>query len=454
MKTTIVIAAVLSFFLAFPCWGQSDATKLAAASGTDTLSMLEAVRTAYTDGRDNDVLLLADRALLEVTKAGGAGLRIAELHFWRGAALRRLGRHEEALVALDQAKALGFREPELHLERSLTHASLGHAQEADLERQEGERLLPDDLERRERLNYRWQQEAKEKTRFQLWFSPQFGYDSNIIGLDEDTPLQQGDVNFDSTFVGAYLDARYFLVRNENQIVRLNYQMMAREYPDERDVSYLDNIVSLVGRQPLANYLDLEVKGALEEAFLRDDGHFRSQRTVGPALLMQPLHEIQVRLWADWTDADYYASVPQEQDRDGQMLRGGVSFSIDLGGNWTVASYFSYNTYDAEGADYDSRGWEVGITLTPAPVAGILISPSISYGQQDYDNLNSFSNFTKKREDRPLRLTLAVTIRALESVIGYAPTLSVSYVRHESNIDAFDYSRWAPYFELGINVVSF
>lgn len=451
MRTmSIAITAILSLCVTqIPCWGQSEA-----AQETDALSMLEAVRSAYADRRDKDVLLLADRALLGVTKAGGVGLRIAELHFWRGAALRRLGRHEEALVALDQAKALGFREPELYLERSLTHSSLGHSQESDLERQEGERLLPDDLERRERLNYRWQQEAKDRTRLQLWFSPQFGYDSNIIGLDDDTPLQQGDVDFDSSFVGAYLDARYFLVRNENQILRLNYQALVREYPDESDVSYVDNVVALVGRQPLLEYLDLEVRASLEEAFLRDDGHFRSQRTVGPALLMQPFHEVQIRLWGDWTDADYYASVPQEQDRDGEMVRGGVSFAIDLGRSWTIAPYASYNKYDAEGADYDSSGWEVGVTITPEAVAGILISPSISYGEQDYDNLNSFANFTKKREDRPLRATLTITIRALEKVIGYAPTLSISYVRHRSNVDAFDYTRWSPVFEVGINVLSF
>ena len=373
MRTmSIAIGAVLCLcILRAPCWGQSEPTNLAAAD-TDALSMLEGVRSAYADGRDKDVLLLADRALLEVTKAGGVGLRIAELHFWRGAALRRLGRHEEALVALDQAKALGFREPELYLERSLTHSTLGHSQEADQERQEGERLLPDDLERRERLNYRWQQEAKDRTRFQLWFSPQFGYDSNIIGLDKDTPLQQGDVNFDSYFIGAYLDARYFLVRNEHQILRLSYQALAREYPDERDVSYVDNVVSLVGRQPLLEYLDLEGRASLGEAFLRDDGHFRTQRTVGPALLMQPLHDVQIRLWADWTDADYYVSVPQEQDRDGEMTRGGVSFSVDLGRSWTIAPYVSYNKYDADGDDYDSKGWEVGVTLTPEAVAGILI----------------------------------------------------------------------------------
>lgn len=449
IKFVVVTAALLLCAAWVPCWAQSETV-----SDSDQLSMIESVRTAYADRRDKDVLLLADRALLEVTKAGGLGIRIAELHFWRGAALRRLGRHEEALVALDQAKALGLKEPELNLERSLTHASLGHSQEADQERQEGERLVPEDLERRERLNYRWQQEAKERTRFQFLFSGQFGYDSNIIGLDRDTPLQQGDVDFDSYFVGAFLDARYFLVRNQNQILRLNYQALTREYPENRDVSYVDNVVSLLGRQPVIEYVDVEARASLEEAFLRDDGHFRTQRTIGPALLMQPLHDLQVRIWADWTEASYYVDVPAEQDRDGTIGRGGVTFSLDLGRNWSLSTYGTYNKYKADGPDYDSHGWEVGLSLTPAQVAGFLVVPSVSYGQQDYENPNSLANFTKKREDRPLTASVAVTMNLLEKVIGVAPTLTVSYVRHRSNIDAFDYTRWAPYIELGVNVLSF
>jgi len=450
MKSVMMSGIISLCAAALPCWAQANL----APPDTDPVSALEAVRSAYTAGRDGDVLLLADRALLEVTKAGGVSLRVAELHFWRGAALRRLGRTEEALVALDQAKALGFRDPELYLERSLTQKSLGNSQEADQERQEGERLLPEDLERRERLNHRWQQEAKDRTRFQLWFSPQVGYDSNLIGLSEDTPLLQGDVDFDSYFVGAYMDARYFLVRNQNQILRLNYQAIAREYPEARDVSYIDNVVSLLGRQPLLDYVDIEARAALEEAFLRDNGHFRTQRSLGPSFLIHPLRDFQVRLWADWTEASYYVSVPNEQDRDGTIGRGGVSFGLDLGRNWSLAPYATYNRYNAEGSDYDSHGWEVGLTLTPEEVLGLLVVPSISYGQQDYENLNSFANFEKKREDRPFRATVTVTIRALERLIGYTPTLSVSYVRHKSNVDAFDYSRWAPYFELGINVLSF
>jgi tetratricopeptide (TPR) repeat protein len=436
-----------------PCWAQGEGASPRGAEA-EALERLRAIRSAYQEGRDADVLLAADRALLEMARAGGSSVRTGEIHFWRGAALRRLGRTEEALVAFDQAKAAGFQEPELYLERSLAQQSLGQVEEAEREWQEGERFRPEDLERWERLSLRRQREERERRRLQLWVTPQLGYDSNVLGLEEDTPLQQGDVDFASPFLGAYVDARYFLVRNGNQVLWLNYQGMAREYPEEPDVSYVDNVLAVVGRQPLLGALDVEVRSAVGEAFLREDGHFRTQRALGPAILARPFEAVQARLWGDWTRADYYASVPNEQDRDGTMGRVGIGLGFDVGGNWSVSPSLAYVKYNAEGSDYDFRGWDVGLTVTPPEAMGLLLVPSLGYGDYDYGNPNSLTNFEERRKDRTLRATLSVTLRALERAFGYTPTLSISYLRQKSNVEAFDYSRWAPHIELGINVLSF
>jgi tetratricopeptide (TPR) repeat protein len=436
-----------------PCWGQSERVR-AAVEESDALGRLQAIRAAYASGRDEEVLVLADRAILEAAQSGGRGIRAGEFHFWRGAALRRMGRTEEALVAFDYAKGLGFREPELYLERSLAQKSLGRLDRAEQEWQEGERLVPDDLERLERLNLRRQQESREGSRLHVWLAPQLGYDSNVLGLREDTPLQQGDADFDSYFVGVYADARYFLVRTRNQLLWMHYQGISREYPNEPEVSYVDNVAALTGRQAVMERLDIEAKVSLEDAFLREEGHFRTQRAMGPALRIQPLEAIHLRLWGDWTHADYYESVPDEQDRDGTMGRLGVSAALDIGRGWSVSPSVTHVRYNAEGSDYDSRGWEVGLTVTPPEVLGLLIVPSLAHGRHDYEHPNSLTQFEKEREDRSLRVTLSVTIRALERLMGYAPTVSVSYVRQKSNVDAFDYSRWAPHVELGINVLSF
>jgi hypothetical protein len=54
----------------------------------------------------------------------------------------------------------------------------------------------------------------------------------------------------------------------------------------------------------------------------------------------------------------------------------------------------------------------------------------------------------------VQFTLTVVFKQLERLIGYAPGISVAFVRHESNIGAFSYHQWNPMFELGINVLSF
>jgi len=92
-------------------------------------------------------------------------------------------------------------------------------------------------------------------------------------------------------------------------------------------------------------------------------------------------------------------------------------------------------------------------LTPT-IAGFKFAMTASFADQDYDNLNSVSTFTEKRHDRPVMLTLAVTFKQLESVIGYAPMISFTYYKHDSNISAFNYTRWSPQIEMGINALSF
>lgn len=435
-------------------WAQEREPAAPSGPERDQLEAVRAVRTAYKDGRDQEVLLLADRALLAMARDGDLAMRAPELHFWRGAALRRLGRYDEAVVALDLAITLGFRGPEVHLERGLAHRGLGRRQEADRDYQEAERLLPEDPEMRERLLHRWKWDGKDQARLQVLASPQLGFDTNIVGLDERTPLVQDDVDFDSPYAGAFLEAKYFPILNDRQLLWIGYQNLVRYYTDEPDVSFTDNVATLVGRQPLFEDFDLEARASLEEAFLREDGHFRTQRTVGPAALWRPVRPLHLRLWADWTDADYYAPVPAEQDRDGQIVRGGLRLTLDLGRGWSAAPFVSLNRYDAEGSDYESRGWEAGLSVTPAELGGIRLVASLAYGRQDYENPNSLTGFAEKRSDRPLSASLVVTLRMLEGVLGYAPTLSVAYMRHRSTIDNFDYDRWTPQIELGIAALSF
>ncbi len=450
MRTALCIGILLASLPSMAI-GQDDVTDNGEPGKLSTL--VDSVRTAYRQGRDGDVLAFVEQALLEATKSGDHR-KDAELHFWRGASYRRLGKHEQALTSLELARILGYQGAELYLESGLAHRSLGRAQEGDRDYQEGQKYLPEDLSLREQYNERWQREGKETTRFILSITPSLGYDSNVVGLDPDAPLQQDINNFDSLYESLLLDAKWYLVRNQHQVLFLEYQGQGRQYPSSNDLSYFKNVIGLTGRQPLTDWADLEVRAALEEAFVKEVGHFRTQRTVAPALLFQPLHDLQVRFWGDYTNVSYYESSTVAQDRDGVILRLGVAFPIDLHRDWSMAPYASKNSYYSEGSDYKSRGWEVGVTLLTPVVAGFKFALSASYAEQNYARPNSLTNFTEKRRDHPFGVTLAVTLKQLEALIGYAPMISITYYRHESNISEFNYARWSPQIELGINALTF
>lgn len=120
----------------------------------------------------------------------------------------------------------------------------------------------------------------------------------------------------------------------------------------------------------------------------------------------------------------------------------------------MGPYVIVNKYNAKGSDYDSRGWDLGLTLRPEELLGFKLSATIDVSEQNYTNPNSLANFVEKRNDRPVQITIAILFKQIERVIGYAPALSVSYVNHYSNIQEFKYNRWSPQIEMGVNVLSF
>src|SRR5476649_2856980 len=90
----------------------------------------------------------------------------------------------------------------------------------------------------------------------------------------------------------------YLARSDHQVLYLEYQGQGRQYPNSNELSYFDSLASLTGRQPVTYWADVEVRGAWEEAFVKFDGHFRTERTGGAAVILQLVHDVQVRVWGN------------------------------------------------------------------------------------------------------------------------------------------------------------
>jgi tetratricopeptide (TPR) repeat protein len=416
---------------------------------------LEAVRAAYAARNDKDMLLLADRALARAKIEEQNPRVAAELHYWRGVALRRMSRADEALVAFERAEKLGLKGPELSLERGLANRTLGKAEQAEKDYRDADNLLLEDPEKRLRLSERWRREAKEEPRFQVWLTPVVGYDTNVVGVSQDVPLLEGNPSRNSFYYGAALTAKFYLIKKEDELLSLDYRNDLRAYTEDGGLSYTDNTFGLTGRYPVLEWTDMEVRGSISEAFIKDGGHARGLETIAPAFLFHPFSSWQARLWGDWSDVRYYESgVPPVMDRDGTITRVGLSVGIDLGRGWSAGPGAYFADYKTKGDDYDHHAWTATFALTAPEFLGCVASPSLSYTWDDYQNPNSLSGFTEKRQDRILAVGLTIKLRFLEEVIKYAPTLTVAYVDHRSNIAAFDYSRWEPRLELALLAVAF
>ena len=380
----IGIVSLVLFALGIPAaaWARGQSGAASVTGG----GPIEPVRSAYLGGRYQEAVVLVDRALAEKSVLPAA---TSELHFWRGAALRKLGRNDEALVAFEASRRDGFKSPELSLERALVLKSLGKGQEADEAYREADRRLEEDPERRARFSEEWKRVHAKEPDFRLTITPQAGYDSNIVGIDKDAPLAEDDLDRDSLYAGAVLAAKYYLVKSDERLVALEARSEDRTYTGEPDLGYTDNTLSVLGRLPLIEAFALEVRGAFGEAWVKEGGHARTVRSAGPALVWMPDSTWQVRLFGDWAGLSYYdADIPAEQDRDGTLQRGGIVVGIDLGGGWSVGPMASYGRYEAEGADFDSRDLMVGAGITTGEILGCVISTTLAYTRSDYENPNS------------------------------------------------------------------
>lgn len=402
--------------------------------------VLDDIRRGYAENRDTDTIVAADRVLLSSSREDRAV--IAEVHFWRGASLRRLRRHEEALVSLDAARDLGHAAPELHLERALAIAALGRQEEAQEEMERARRLVQDDDESLKGFERRWRARDDTPHRFELRVRPFAGYDSNIVAVDDDATIA-GDPDRESFTYGLGLSARYKILQQPGRQIAAEIATTLRGYASEPDLSYADNVFSVSGAFSLSDWVDVVPRIALAEAWLAEGGHFRTQRTAGLAGIFRPAANWSVKVWGEWGNADYYFDAPEPEDRDGTYQQGGIAVAAAFG-EWRVGPFVNVLKYDAEGDDYDRFELQPGLSVTAPPIAdAVELTLTVAHVRADFDEPNSLTGFTDERDDRRWIYALTVKVLALEKSLGVAPSITIRFEDWNSNIDAYKFNRWMP-----------
>lgn len=412
------------------------------------LQDLGEIREAFREGRHADVVALADKALAAKTLRKETR---AEILFWKGTSLARLGRYEEAVAAVDAARELGFNPAELHLERALALHQSGRKEEAKKSFEEAEKLAKDDPERLADIRRRWREGTH---RVEIRLTGFAGYDSNLFQINDEAPLVD-DVNRESPYYGALLSVRAILVDERPIRAYVDFQSHLRAYTREPDFSFSDNLLTLAARMrhPEVEWLSAQAGAYVGESFLFQDGHFRTQRGALATLLFHPVHTWELRLSGEVRGVNYYDLVPDPQDRDGTMWRVGLAGDLRIE-EWKLSPYASWTDWDTDGSDYDLRAWEVGVSVTTPEFFGLRATAGVGYVRADFDHPHSLTLFTRKREDDRYTVRLTLSFPKLERLHGISPSLSVLFESWDSNIPAWDFERWDVSPSVEVLVLSF
>lgn len=426
---------------------------------------LDAVRRAFEEGRDEDVLRLSEPI---ISKAPG------DLHFMRGASQRRLARPQEALDEFDAAEAAGFAFSELHLERARAFMDLGRWTEAERELDraddpelgdlvELERAKVDiELGEQERARGRLEKLtegrygapaaemldtlAKRDSIFDLDVKPLWGFDTNLLGLASDVALS-GERKRESLYVGGDATARLWLARPDPWGAEVESQSRLKYYFASSDSSYFEETLSLSGGGPVNDDVAVGAKLSYGESATLGDGHFRRILGAAAGARVRPVMGWEIDLTGSIADLRFFTDVPAPQDRDGVTRQAGMTHSIDLGDGWKLAPTAGWFDYRAQGSDFDHQGWQFGASLTSPEMAGFTLTLSANYSRSLYDGANSLSTAGSERRDDAYAYSLTIA-RRFEG-FDWTPSVTLTFNDARSNVGAYDYDRFDVQVGLGL-----
>jgi hypothetical protein len=117
----------------------------------------------------------------------------------------------------------------------------------------------------------------------------------------------------------------------------------------------------------------------------------------------------------------------------------------------MTPFLAYRLIDAEGTDYRGSEREVGLRLGFPEWKRVQTFAKVSFVHAPFDEPHSLTAFTEEREDRRLAASATFVFPALESIAGFAPSLSIRFEQWRSNIDVFEFRRWEPSLEFSVNL---
>lgn len=281
-------------------------------------------------------------------------------------------------------------------------------------------------------------EQYEQSPWHLSISAGVGWNDNVIGLP-DAFILPADVTSRSSALGRFaLDARYDLIRNSEHYLGVGYGFATDFHEDTAEAG--DSITNTF-------YLDyarpLDANTTL--AFLAVDTwdrvggtDFRNQVALRPSIAHRFCEFFTAELAYTFTYNDYYFPAPRISDREG------IGHTISLTAfapipdtSTTLKAGYAYNTYDADGANYDADAHTVFAGFRCTLPYDVEVDFTYTHVFFQTDNTQSFNGFTAVRDDNMDYYALRLSKKVRSNMTVY---FTFDYADTESNITTFEYDQ--------------
>jgi tetratricopeptide (TPR) repeat protein len=270
-----------------------------------------------------------------------------------------------------------------------------------------------------------------------------GFNDNAIALGDDQPAgaditNEGDEFFRFTVGGAHT------WRPKDWIITGSYSFQTDQYDDISEVNQSDHIFSLRMNHQLNEESGIGIN-IRERMTYVDNQSFRSEASITPSYWYRFNEMLAGELSFSLAKANYLDSDATpfvDRDDTSRTITPMLYFSFPKNKvNANLGIYFADSEADGSDFDYDDKGIIAQIDLSlPAEVQA---RAYYTYSDRKYDNLNSISGFTKKRDDdlHYLNFNVSKTIAGGQHFIGGLRVYGqFEYTDRNSSVDFFSFDQ--------------
>jgi tetratricopeptide (TPR) repeat protein len=381
------------------------------------------------------------------------------VHFYRGLALNKLGRFEQAATAFDRAILLSpDLAPEGHYQRGLARYGLGMVDEARAEFRAIVSTQPESELARSARRFLGEIRAPVTPGLKRWnldLALSGQYDSNVVLLPLGVQPPGGPTGIsrkDDFRAVIYGRGEYRPIQTDLWTVGLSYGFYRSFHRRLHGFDVEDHTPGISVTRRFGNSAEFSLQYVYDYVTV---GHspFLISHAVHPVLTVRESDRLFTQLHAQYQNKDFqHGKFETNSVRDGKNwlagftqyvlyanraghIRLGYFFDTDRTGGGSPSAPVAPQTTNADWA-YTGHRLTTGLGL-PA-VWTIKTDLSFDYYRQNYDNPNSFSADRRTARRDNIYIFTATASKELTSWLNLA--FEYNYTRDQNNIQVFDYAR--------------